>query len=109
MAVQDPASPGNALSRPGWPQYRSPNLAPAGTDQFLTWFAGMFSRDRQYHLGMATLTASENYVSLAVRAAAAFLGGEHYFFDPPTPAPVGEWSFPDPESYPTSSASSCGR
>ena len=43
---------------------------------------------------MATLTASENYPSAVVRAAAAFFGGEHYFFDAPTPGHCGEWSFP---------------
>jgi glycine hydroxymethyltransferase len=43
---------------------------------------------------MATLTASENYASLLVRAAATFLGGEHYFFDPPTGGQSGEWTFP---------------
>ena len=58
---------------------------------------------------MATLTASENYVSLAVRAAAAFLGGEHYFFDPPDPAAAGEWSFPSLGFYPVSSADSSSR
>ncbi len=54
----------------------------------------MFSQDRQYHTSMATLTASENYVSLLVRAAAAFFGGEHYFFDSPNGGQSGEWAFP---------------
>ena len=31
---------------------------------------------------------------MVVRAAAAFFGGEHYFFDAPTPGHCGEWSFP---------------
>ena len=32
--------------------------------------------------------------STVVRAAAAFVGGEHYFFDAPAPGHCGEWSFP---------------
>jgi len=94
MAVQDPAQPGNLLSRPDRSLDRSPSTAHTRADEFLTWLARMFSRDRQYHVGMATLTASENYVSLVVRAAAACGGGEHYFFDPPSPAQPGECSFP---------------
>ena len=54
----------------------------------------MFAQDRHYHTVMATLTASENYPSTVVRAAAAFVGGEHYFFDAPAPGHCGEWSFP---------------
>lgn len=95
MAVQDLASPGDVLRHRDRPPDRSRRGADARADHFLAWLAGMFSRDREYHIGMATLTASENYVSLAVRAAAAFLGGEHYFFDPPDPAAAGEWSFPE--------------
>ena len=65
-----------------------------GASAFLATLAHIFAQDRQYHTVMATLTASENYVSLLVRAAAAFLGGEHYFFDAPTGGESGEWSFP---------------
>ena len=60
----------------------------------LGWLAGMLAQDRHYHTVMATLTASENYPSTVVRAAAAFFGGEHYFFDAPSPGHCGEWSFP---------------
>ena len=62
--------------------------------KLLGWLAGMLAQDRHYHTVMATLTASENYPSLVVRAAAGFFGGEHYFFDAPTPGHCGEWSFP---------------
>ena len=66
-----------------------------GTDgRLLGWLAGMMAQDRHYHSVMATLTASENYPSAVVRAAAAFFGGEHYFFDAPAPGHCGEWSFP---------------
>jgi glycine hydroxymethyltransferase len=54
----------------------------------------MLAQDRHYHSVMATLTASENYASTAVRAAAAFFGGQHYFFDRPTGEQAGEWAFP---------------
>jgi len=71
---------------------------PTGTiateGKLLGWLAGMLSQERHYQTVMATLTASENYPSTAVRAAAAFVGGEHYFFDAPTPGHCGEWSFP---------------
>jgi glycine hydroxymethyltransferase len=71
---------------------------PAGTiaadAKLLGWLAGMLAQDRHYHTVMATLTASENYPSTVVRAAAAFVGGEHYFFDAPAPGHCGEWSFP---------------
>jgi glycine hydroxymethyltransferase len=68
---------------------------PLATDgKILGWLAGMLAQDRHYHSVMATLTASENYPSTAVRAAAAFFGGEHYFFDAPAPGHCGEWSFP---------------
>jgi glycine hydroxymethyltransferase len=71
---------------------------PGGTiatdGRLLTWLAGMLSQERHYQTVMATLTASENYPSAAVRAAAAFVGGEHYFFDAPSPGHCGEWSFP---------------
>ncbi len=62
--------------------------------RMLGWLAGMMAQDRHYHTVMATLTASENYPSAVVRAAAAFFGGEHYFFDAPSPGHCGEWSFP---------------
>ena len=74
------------------------NALPTGTiatdGKLLGWLAGMLSQERHYQTVMATLTASENYPSTAVRAAAAFVGGEHYFFDAPTPGHCGEWSFP---------------
>ncbi len=62
--------------------------------KLLGWLAGMMAQDRHYHTVMATLTASENYPSAVVRAAAAFFGGEHYFFDAPSPGHCGEWAFP---------------
>ena len=62
--------------------------------KLLGWLAGVLAQDRHYHTVMATLTASENYPSTVVRAAAAFFGGEHYFFDAPTPGHCGEWAFP---------------
>ncbi|MFZ0041382.1 MAG: hypothetical protein WAK93_08750 [Solirubrobacteraceae bacterium] len=62
--------------------------------KLLGWLAGMLAQDRHYHTVMATLTASENYPSTCVRAAAGFIGGEHYFFDAPSPGHCGEWSFP---------------
>jgi glycine hydroxymethyltransferase len=74
------------------------NALPTGTiatdGKLLSWLAGMLSQERHYQSVMATLTASENYPSTAVRAAAAFVGGEHYFFDAPSPGHCGEWSFP---------------
>ena len=66
----------------------------AADGRMLGWLAGMMAQDRHYHTVMATLTASENYPSAVVRAAAAFFGGEHYFFDAPAPGHCGEWSFP---------------
>ena len=66
----------------------------AADGRMLGWLAGMMAQDRHYHTVMATLTASENYPSAVVRAAAAFFGGEHYFFDAPSPGHCGEWSFP---------------
>ena len=61
----------------------SPAETLAADGKLLSWLAGMFAQDRHYHTVMATLTASENYPSTIVRAAAAFVGGEHYFFDAP--------------------------
>jgi glycine hydroxymethyltransferase len=77
---------------------RRADALPGGTSatdgKLLSWLAGMLSQERHYQAVMATLTASENYPSMAVRAAAAFVGGEHYFFDAPSPGHCGEWSFP---------------
>ena len=67
---------------------------PAADGRLIGWLAGMLAQDRHYHTVMATLTASENYASRVVRTAAAFVGGQHYFFDPPTGGHAGEWSFP---------------
>jgi glycine hydroxymethyltransferase len=64
------------------------------------WLAGLLAQDRHYHTVMATLTASENYPSTAVRTAAAFIGGEHYFFDAPSPGHCAEWSFPRSQTMP---------
>jgi glycine hydroxymethyltransferase len=72
----------------------SPAETPAADGRLVGWLAGMLAQDRHYHTVMATLTASENYPSTIVRAAAAFVGGEHYFFDAPAPGHCGEWSFP---------------
>ena len=72
----------------------SPPETLAADGRLLSWLAGMLAQDRHYHTVMATLTASENYPSTIVRAAAAFVGGEHYFFDAPAPGHCGEWSFP---------------
>ena len=71
-----------------------PSERTAADGKVLGWLAGMLAQDRHYHTVMATLTASENYPSTVVRAAAAFFGGEHYFFDAPTPGHCAEWSFP---------------
>jgi glycine hydroxymethyltransferase len=71
-----------------------PTETPATDGKLLGWLAGMMAQDRHYHTVMATLTASENYPSAVVRAAAAFFGGEHYFFDAPSPGHCGEWAFP---------------
>src|ERR1700729_3895371 len=68
--------------------------------KLLGWLAGMLAQERHYHSVMATLTASENYPSTVVRAAAAFVGGEHYFFDAPSPGHCGEWSFPRSATLP---------
>ena len=72
----------------------SPTNTPVTDGKLLGWLAGMMAQDRHYHTVMATLTASENYPSAVVRAAAAFFGGEHYFFDAPCAGHCGEWSFP---------------
>jgi glycine hydroxymethyltransferase len=72
----------------------SPAEILASDGRLLSWLAGMLAQDRHYHTVMATLTASENYPSTIVRAAAAFVGGEHYFFDAPAAGHCGEWSFP---------------
>jgi glycine hydroxymethyltransferase len=77
-----------------------PTATPAADDRLLGWLAGMMAQDRHYHTVMATLTASENYPSTVVRAAAAFFGGEHYFFDAPSPGHCGEWSFPRSATLP---------
>jgi glycine hydroxymethyltransferase len=68
--------------------------------RLLGWLAGMMAQERHYHTVMATLTASENYPSAVVRAAAAFFGGEHYFFDAPSAGHCGEWSFPRSATLP---------
>jgi glycine hydroxymethyltransferase len=77
-----------------------PNETLAADGKLLGWLAGMMAQDRHYHTVMATLTASENYPSAVVRAAAAFFGGEHYFFDAPSPGHCGEWSFPRSATLP---------
>jgi glycine hydroxymethyltransferase len=85
---------------------RSDRAAPLPSETYATdgkvlgWLAGMMAQDRHYHTVMATLTASENYPSAVVRAAAAFFGGEHYFFDAPSPGHCGEWSFPRSATLP---------
>lgn len=80
------------------------NALPTGTiatdGRMVGWLAGLLAQDRHYHSVMATLTASENYPSTAVRAAAAFIGGEHYFFDAPSPGHCAEWSFPRSQTMP---------
>ena len=77
-----------------------PIETPATDGKLLGWLAGMMAQDRHYHTVMATLTASENYPSAIVRAAAAFFGGEHYFFDAPSPGHCGEWAFPRSATLP---------
>ena len=94
MAVYDSVQPSDIASFRDRSQDRSPDPTRARSGPFLATLAHIFAQDRQYHTVMATLTASENYVSLLVRAAAAFLSGEHYFFDPPTGGESGEWTFP---------------
>ena len=91
MAAHDWARP-SLLPSPPADRLNPSTLATDG--KLLGWLAGMLTQDRHYHNVMATLTASENYPSTAVRAAAAFFGGEHYFFDAPSPGHCGEWSFP---------------
>ncbi|HTU31234.1 MAG TPA: hypothetical protein VMF07_17720 [Solirubrobacteraceae bacterium] len=73
---------------------RAPVETGAGEGKLLSWLAGMVAQDRHYHSVMATLTASENYPSAAVRASSSFFSGAHYYFDPPTGAASGEWAFP---------------
>jgi glycine hydroxymethyltransferase len=94
MAVYESAQPSDIASRLDRSLDRSPDSIGARSGAFLATLAHIFAQDRRYHTVMATLTASENYASLLVRAAAAFLGGEHYFFDPPTGGQSGEWTFP---------------
>jgi glycine hydroxymethyltransferase len=94
MAVYDSVQPSDIASLLDRSRDRSPDPIQARSSAFLASLTHIFAQDRQYHTVMATLTASENYVSLLVRAAAAFLGGEHYFFDPPTGGQSGEWTFP---------------
>ncbi|MEO6857130.1 MAG: hypothetical protein ABI323_00860 [Solirubrobacteraceae bacterium] len=78
-----------------------PNADSSPTDgKLLGWIAGMLAQDRHYHNVMATLTASENYASTATRAAAAFCGGGHYFFDAPNGGDAGEWAFPRSGTFP---------
>jgi glycine hydroxymethyltransferase len=98
MAVYEPSLPSDVpeLRLPGTERLatRGLSVAPAPTlveeRDFLSWLWGMLSLDRHYHMAMATLTASENYASRVVRAAAAFVGGEHYFFEPPFSGARGE-------------------
>lgn len=97
MAVFESSLPSDVLERSRPTQRRaakppSAALTPAQAEErdFLVWLWGMLSLDRHYHMAMATLTASENYPSRVVRAAAAFVGGEHYFFDPPSTGAGGE-------------------
>ena len=94
MAVYNSAQPSDIVSLLDRSQDRSTDPTQARSSAFLSTLAHIFAQDRHYHTVMATLTASENYVSLLVRAAAAFLGGEHYFFDPPAGGQSGEWTFP---------------
>ncbi len=97
MAAYD--SVGASLFRLDRPDGSPPETL-AVDGRLLSWLAGMLAQDRHYHTVMATLTASENYPSRIVRAAAAFVGGEHYFFDAPAPGHCGEWSFPRSETLP---------
>ena len=52
----------------------------AADGRMLGWLAGMMAQDRHYHTVMATLTASENYPSAVVRAAAGLLRGRALLF-----------------------------
>jgi glycine hydroxymethyltransferase len=94
MAVYDSVQPSDIASFLDRSPDQSPDPTRAQSGAFLATVGHIFAQDRQYHTVMATLTASENYVSRVVRAAAAFLGGQHYFFDPPTGGQSGEWTFP---------------
>lgn len=87
----------------------SPTETLARESRLLGWLAGIMAQDRHYHTVMATLTASENYPSAVVRAAAAFFGGEHYFFDAPSPGHCGEWSFPRSATLPALQAKFLGQ
>lgn len=94
MAVYDSVQPRDVRFDANRSLDLSPSPPEAPAEEFLSWLGSVFSQDRQYHTTMATLTASENYVSLLVRTAASFFGGEHYFFDPPNVGAPGEWTFP---------------
>ena len=106
MAVHESSLPSDVLAlrlRPTeGPAAKPPRAArtPAQGEErdFLVWLWGMLSLDRHYHMAMATLTASENYPSRVVRAAAAFVGGEHYFFDSPSSGAGGELAVGQDES-----------
>ena len=68
MAAYD--SVGASLFRLDRPDGSPPETL-AVDGRLLSWLAGMLAQDRHYHTVMATLTASENYPSRIVRAAAA--------------------------------------
>lgn len=100
MAVYESSLPSDLGSRHPLPQTGPRGEPQASEREVLGWLQGMFALDRHYHTVMATLTASENYPSRLVRAAAAFVGGEHYFFDPPSAGDSGEWAFPTSAALP---------
>lgn len=56
---------------------------------------GLIALDNGYRRDTVSLTASENYPSVVVRAAHAALHGGFYHFAPPYKSQAGEWSFPD--------------
>lgn len=56
---------------------------------------GLFALDYHYRETTMSLTASENYPSLLVRAAGAALQSGFYHFAPPYESEPGEWFFPD--------------
>lgn len=55
---------------------------------------GLLGVDNNYRASTATLGASENYPSYAVRLSMAARHGSFYYFTPPYETEDGEWSFP---------------
>ncbi len=54
-----------------------------------------FTLENAYRQNTISLTASENYPSVLIRASAAGRNGSFYHFSPPYNTSAGEWFFPD--------------